>query len=161
MLLHGFMIPRPALGIFHKAAPMFSANRLRSGRLITLFGLIVLLAVSGCSTQKLVEVSGQATVDGKPLTKGVIVFAPDKDNTLKTLPKGEVDEHGKYRLSTAEKEGVPLGWYKVYVAYSVKSMKGEPIPVHEKYLDAEHTPLSVEVVANPQPGAYDLKFSEK
>jgi hypothetical protein len=141
---------------------MYSANQFpRSGRFVTLFCLGVLFAVAGCSTQRHVDVKGKATVDGKPLTKGVIVFAPDKDNALKTISKGEVDENGNYHLATAQKEGIPLGSYKVYVVFNVKNMNGAPIPVHAKYMDTEHTPLSVEVVENPQPGAYDLKFSEK
>lgn len=36
----------------------------------------------------------------------------------------------------------------------------EPIPVHKKYSNFKTTDLTVEVVADPQPGAYDLKFTK-
>jgi hypothetical protein len=108
-------------------------------------------------------VSGKATVDGKPLTisAATIMFAPDKDNPIKKLPYGVLDENGMYRATTGDKSGVPLGWYKAYIAFDARQSKGKPPPFHSRYLDATTSPLSVEVVANPQPGAYDLKFTEK
>jgi hypothetical protein len=35
-----------------------------------------------------------------------------------------------------------------------------PIPVNQKYTDAGKTPLSIEVVAQPEPGRYDLQFTK-
>jgi hypothetical protein len=131
---------------------------------VLFFCLGGLFAVAGCG-QKVVEVSGKATVDGKPLTKGVIFFAPDKDNSLQTIPSGAVDDNGTYHLSTGGKAGAPLGWYKVYVGFEGVKRKGEtnaaPLSINPKYLSAARSPLSIEVVDNPQPGAYDLKFTKK
>ena len=135
---------------------------LRRARLVMFFCLGGLFAVAGCGERR-VAVSGKATVDGKPLTTSAatILFAPDKDNPLQKIPSAVLDANGMYHVSTGDKEGVPLGWYKVYVAFDVKKSKGVPVPFHPKYLDAATSPLSVQVVANPPPGAYDLKLTEK
>ncbi len=132
-----------------------------AARLILCFCLCGLLAVTGCSQANWVDVSGKATVDGKPLTKAAVFFAPDKDNPLKAIPGGVVDEDGVYHLTTGDKSGAPLGWYKVFIDYEHKKGERVPSPVHPKYLAAGQTPLAVQVVANPQPGTYDLKFSKK
>jgi hypothetical protein len=120
-----------------------------------------LFAVAGCSRAQWVEVSGQAAVDGKPLTKATVFFTPDKDNPLQALPVGDLDENGTYHLVTGDRKGAPVGRYKVFVDYEHKKGENVPSPVHARYLDAAQTPLTVEVVADPQPGAYDLKFSKK
>jgi hypothetical protein len=49
----------------------------RGARLITLFCLAGLFAAAGCGP-RLVDVRGQVTVNGKPLTDAVIFFAPNK-----------------------------------------------------------------------------------
>jgi hypothetical protein len=122
-----------------------------------------LVAVAGCG-RKHVEVTGTATADGKALTNATIFFAPDKDNPLKTIPKGTVDENGTYHLTTEGRAGAALGWYKVYVGFEgPKGKEGKalpPIPVNPKYLSAAASSLSLEIVENPQPGAYDLKMTK-
>jgi hypothetical protein len=127
--------------------------------------LLLLLAaalsvLSGCSPRYF-SVRGKATVDGKPLTTGAIKFTPDKDNPLKTIHKADVDSEGNYEIIFPEKEGVPLGWYKVTAAFDKKELGGASLPVHTRFTSATSTPISIEIVATPQPGAYDLEFSEK
>ena len=80
----------------------------------------------------------------------------DKDNPIKKLPYGVLDENGMYVATTGDREGVPLGKYKVYVAFDALVSKGKPPPFHTRYLDTATSPLSVEVVASPPPGAYRL-----
>src|SRR5207244_1051291 len=113
--------------------------------------------------EKMGEVTGKVTVDGKPLISNAttILFAPDKDNPIKRIPCGVLDESGVYHATTGDKEGIPLGRYKAYVAFDARQSKGKPPPFHARYLDAATSPLAIEVVANPQPGAYDLKLTEK
>jgi hypothetical protein len=43
---------------------------------------------------------------------------------------------------------------------TVSSPDDARIPVHKKYTDFNATDLFVEVVEEPGPGAYDLKFSK-
>jgi hypothetical protein len=106
-------------------------------------------------------VTGKATVDGKLLNSPLltILFAPDKDNPLKKIPSASLDANGQYTMVTGGTGGVPLGWYRVHVHWDSKNAKGQPCPVHPRFLESGLTTLSLEVVTNPQPGAYDLKFT--
>ena len=123
------------------------------------FGALVACCV-GCG-EKRAPVRGKATVDGKALDSKLItiLFAPDKGNALQKIPFAPLDENGNYTMTTGDSAGVPLGCYKVYVRWDSKNSKGQPCPVHARFLDSAQTTLSVEVVANPQPEAYDLKFT--
>ena len=119
-----------------------------------------MLACAGCGERR-AEVTGKVTVDGKPLGGKLItiLFAPDKDNPIRKIPAAAVDPNGTFTMRTGATGGVPLGWYKVHVHWDSKNAQGQPCPVHPRFLEAGLTTLSVEVVANPQPGAYDLKFT--
>ena len=119
-----------------------------------------LFACTGCGERR-AEVTGKATVDGKPLNSPLItiLFAPDKDNPVKKIPSASLDANGQYTMVTGGTGGVPLGWYRVHVHWDSKNAKGQPCPVHPRFLESGLTTLSVEVVKNPQPGAYDLKFT--
>ena len=132
----------------------------RRARLVRALCLGVCLACAGCGERR-ADVSGKATVDGKPLNSKLItiLFAPELDNPLKKIPSGVLDEEGNYTISTGATGGVPLGRYRVHVHWDSKNAKGQPCPVHSRFLDSGLTPLTVEVVANPPPGAYDLKFT--
>jgi hypothetical protein len=57
-----------------------------------------------------------------------------------------------------EKKGAPLGWYKVVVIALDNARPGVNLKsfIDKKYGDEKTTPLSVEVVENPEPGRYDL-----
>jgi hypothetical protein len=128
--------------------------------LVRVLCLGALIACVGCGERR-AEVTGKATVDGKPLNSKLItiLFAPDKDNPLNKIPSAALDDDGQYTMSTGATGGVPLGWYKVHVHWDSKNAKGQPCPVHSRFLDSGLTTLAVEVVANPKPGAYDLKFT--
>jgi len=106
------------------------------------------------------------TLDGKPLLGGVLVFHPDesKGNNVRAGCSGPVKD-GRYTLATSAVtradtgSGAPLGWYKVTLT---NDLPGMPIiKVHKKYLRPETTPLAVEIVDDPQPGAYDLQMTSK
>jgi hypothetical protein len=73
------------------------------------------LAGCGGPAERLVPVSGKVTVNGRPLPGGKVVFHPDagKGNTSRQVPRGTLDAQGVYRLSTGDRAGAPLGWYKV------------------------------------------------
>jgi hypothetical protein len=125
-----------------------------------------LLALAGCGGLKLVPVSGKVMLGDKPLKGGGVSFIPDasKGNTARVSCTGRIDSQGHYQLATSavrgsdSGKGAPLGWYKVTL---LTTLPGSPeISVNSKYLDPETTPLSVEVVADPSPGAYDLKLTK-
>src|SRR5947208_1909210 len=105
-----------------------------------------LVAAAGCNREPRAEVSGKVTVDGKPLNSKLItiLFAPDKDNPVKKIPAAAVEENGTYTMRTGATGGVPLGWYKVHVHWDSKIAKGQPCPVHPRFLDSGLTTLSLE-----------------
>jgi hypothetical protein len=125
-----------------------------------------LLTLAGCGGLKLVPVAGKVTVDAEPLKGGVVSFTPDgsKGNTARVTCVGRVNSQGRYELMTSgvrgadTGKGAPPGWYKVTL---ITTLPGEPpLSVHSKYTDPDQTPLSVEVVADPPAGAYDLKLTK-
>lgn len=124
---------------------------------------------------KTFPVSGTVTLDGQPFNAdtGTILFIPDRDRGNETPfePAGTVDENGVYELFTRTKKGAPPGWYRVTVTGTEVAaeppkvtLKQRPRPrslVPAKYGQAKSTPLSVEVVERPTPGAYDLRLTSK
>jgi hypothetical protein len=142
------------------AAIMQRSTLPRGTALVPVLCLGALIACVGCGERR-ADVTGKATVDGKPLNSKLItiLFAPDKDNPLKKIPSAALDDDGQYTMNTGATGGVPLGWYKVHVHWDSKNAKGQPCPVHARFLDSGLTTLAVEVVTNPRPGAYDLKFT--
>jgi hypothetical protein len=120
------------------------------------------LCTAGCG-ERITEVTGKATVDGKPLNSKActIMFAPDRDNKIQRIPSAPLDDNGVFRVQTGADNGVPLGWYKVYVSFDARAAGGKPPPFHARFLKPETSPFSIEVVEKPAPGAYDLPLSEK
>lgn len=125
------------------------------------------MLVVGCGSEdeKLVPVAGKVTVNGKPLTSGTVSFRPDqgKGNKSQHQPNGVIDAEGNYKMTLSpDKKGVPPGWYKVVVVALDDPWPGKPLKsfIDMKYADEKTTPLKVEVVANPEPGRYDLKLTK-
>ena len=134
----------------------------RSARVLAIFCGASLPLVAGCGGPSVVPVSGVATVDGKPLEGFVVTFVPDaaKGHNIEMDCSAKLGKEGQYSLSTDDRydqyKGAPPGWYKVVIW----SNDDKPIPVNQKFQSAHTTELAVEVVADPAPGAYDLKFTK-
>jgi hypothetical protein len=138
--------------------------------------LSVCLAVAGCggSGPKLYPVKGKVTLDGSELKAGSIAFIADqaRGNKVPKNPLGKINSDGTYSITTDGKDGAPLGYYKVTVVTQMPGMDagtpdlvktpGQPSgggDINKRFTSAETTSLSVEVVASPQPGQYDLKVT--
>jgi hypothetical protein len=138
----------------------------RTRRFVAILCAFGLLTLAGCGGRfKLVPVSGTVTVAGEPLTQFRLSFVPDtaKGNTTPVACQGRIDAQGRYELRTIAVKGsdggagAPPGWYKVVL---VVGIQGDPEPNFDsKYTNVNTTPLSVEVVDQPQPGHYDLKLT--
>jgi hypothetical protein len=146
---------------------------------LLLFAFLFGWLASGCGDDsgvgRTVAVAGRVTIDNTPLTakSTVVLFMPDasKGNTSPFEPTGTVDADGNYTLKTKGKNGAPPGWYKVVVT----AHEG-PLPQHPqspqkhrptvktlvpaRYGQEKTSDLSIEVVENPMPGAYDLKLTK-
>jgi hypothetical protein len=131
-------------------------------------GFFVALNLSGCApAESLIPVEGKITLDGKPLTKGSVIFHPDasKGNATLNQPHGEIDPSGTYRLFTQrDRDGAPPGWYKV----SVMAQERDPNDVYKitwitppPYANHETSGIRIEVVEAPAPGAYDVAISSQ
>jgi hypothetical protein len=131
-----------------------------SGRLGVVGALLPLL--SGCgeggSPGTLYPVSGRVTVDGVPLREAQLLLLADAEKGNKTaeLPLGQLKD-GEYSVMTWGKPGAPPGWYKVRVKTSYPGSPEKPVALPARYFDVKSSPLAIEVVASPAPGAYDLK----
>jgi hypothetical protein len=126
-----------------------------------------LLAAAGCGGPKLYPVAGAVTLDGKPLSQCTVSFNTDtaKGNHHVVSCVGRLDGQGHYQLRTIAVRGpdggpgAPPGWYKVTL---LTGLPGDPeIKVKPAFLDPNKSPITVEVVENPEPGRYDLKFTSK
>jgi hypothetical protein len=136
-------------------------------------GLLLLVLGIGCGDGAIrYPVTGKITFNNEPFTAETtrVLFKPDKakgnDSVLE--PVGKIDETGSYVLTTNGKAGAPAGWYRVVVsAHDDTVDPGRPptrLPVPKSVLPARYglassTDLVIEVVANPEPGHYDLKLS--
>lgn len=125
-------------------------------------GLVVMLAGCGKAPVPLYPVSGKIMYEGKPLPKGTVCFIPDstKGNLHPQFGISTIAPDGTYTAKTYTNEGVQPGWYRVKVLATENEPQPSPnwVPiwiVPEKYTTAE-TPLEVEVVPEPAPGAYDF-----
>ena len=140
--------------------------------LVTFLCTFGLIPLTGCGGQRHVPVSGSVTLDGLPLQNAILVFSPDtsKGNTARVSCTSPVQD-GRFELHTAGVKrseagpGAPLGWYKVSLRGTMSgempTFPGQPeMQVNPVYLDAEKTPLSIEVVDNPEPGHYDIKLDK-
>ncbi len=136
------------------------------------FGAVALVTLAGCAkAPRRVPASGSIELDGQPMKGGVIFLSPDteKGNTARVSNSGKI-QNGRFEIETAGIErndagrGVPVGWYKVFVRVNTPGERpkypGLPeIDVDPMYLFPEKTPLAIEIVENPAPGAYDIKVT--
>ena len=147
-------------------------NRFRN---CLLFFCVPLMITSvGCESDlpKLYPVSGTVTLDGDPLAAGHVLLHPNGGggSTSQDVPSGMIKD-GKYEILTGKRSGASAGPYKVVVTATNYSggnappMGGTAVAVRS-LIDAEYstrsqTPLALEVVAEPEAGAYDLKVTKQ
>jgi hypothetical protein len=127
--------------------------------------VVGLIPAAGCNRGlRRIPVSGTVTMDGKPMGRGVLMFHPDpaKGNTARAGCTGPIS-NGQYKLVTTAVTkddtgpGAPLGWYKVTLLHDLPGMA--EIKVHPRFLSPQTTPIEIEIVENPAPGAYDIKLT--
>jgi hypothetical protein len=94
----------------------------------TLLLFVALMPLAGCGGTKLVPVSGNVTLDGKPVAEATVTFISDDG---KYTASGQTDESGNFTLQHSGKEGAPPGNYKVTVIKSAKIEGYVPGPPEE------------------------------
>lgn len=145
------------------------------------FGILVvlLLVTAGCGPPdlKLYPVVGKLSVGDVPVPSGSIQLRADTSQGNKSMevPVGLIQPDGRLELTTGERKGAPLGWWKLLVvADNFQVFEPPPSPdwplfpegweppkslVHARYLGAGTTDISIQVVAIPKADAYVIKLN--
>lgn len=121
-----------------------------------LVAAVTTVLVAGCGQPG--AVSGLVTLDGEPLTTGVITFTPSASGPS---AYGAIGPDGRYELRTGGAAGLAAGEYVVTVAANAAperpaggswpgSERVLPLVTPGKYADRDKTPLRAKVVAGGQ-----------
>lgn len=125
-----------------------------------------LVSFSGCrqNPKNLSKVYGVVRVDGKPLTKGTVMFVPDAGRSA----TGTIQSDGTFTMQTfGDSDGALVGKHKVAViayeadkynrpAYEAPNQKSEPL-VPQHYMSPGTSGLTFEVEAGKANNAeFDL-----
>jgi hypothetical protein len=125
-------------------------------RRVTAVAIATMLA-AGCGRPA--AVSGLVTLDGEPLTTGVITFTPAGTGSS---AYGVIGPDGRYELRTGAAAGLAAGDYVVTVAANAAaadrpaggswpgSERVLPLVTPGKYADRDKTPLRATVAAGDQ-----------
>jgi hypothetical protein len=134
------------------------------GLLLTLFPLACAL-LAGCSS-KTPPVSGRITLNGKPLAKASVTFAPvatKGEQEPGPSSAGITDENGRYSLTLIGQSGrgAMIGKHKVMIALQQEIDTADDTPVKLKQLPLKYngqTTLEFDVPAGGTDKAdFDLK----
>ena len=133
--------------------------------------LAALVGVAGCGIRR-IPTSGKVTLDGQPMTEGVLQFIPDvsKGNNLRVSCSGPIS-NGQWNLVTSGVEradtgtGAPVGWFKVRYFHPNEGSKqpGQSAApkVAAKYYQEETTPISIELTEPPPAEGYTIELTSK
>jgi hypothetical protein len=127
-----------------------SLHRRSMALLMGAFSALPLLA--GCGSELGATVSGQVTIDGKPVGPGMVTFAAERAGEVPAV--GGLDDDGSYTLQTNRKPGVAPGAYRVAIqafqppeglAPGERTMKLSKPLIPEKYLQVDSSGLEYTV----------------
>ena len=124
--------------------------------------LVMLIVATGCEKRlELGQVTGQVTLDGKPLDGVIVKFMPDPEQG-NTGPSsiGRSDEQGNYELfvaGDATRPGAVTGWHRVIVQDPRREDRPPgPLRVTRRFNVALETPLRFEIQSDAQSIALEL-----
>ncbi|HMC63391.1 MAG TPA: hypothetical protein VKI65_00475 [Gemmataceae bacterium] len=133
---------------------------------IALSAVMLLFAAPGCGdadVARLAVVRGRVTYQGKTLTSGTIVFAPDAlRGNNGPLATAAIQPDGSFDLHTGEALGAMPGWHRVTVVALEAGTGGQALAVPrsllpDKYSDPDLSGLTCEVKpAQENSVAFDL-----
>lgn len=107
------------------------------------------LVCFGCGNKVKLTGSVRFSDDGKPLTVGMVCFENEQTGSL---ARGELSADGRFVLgSVSEKDGLPPGNYRVYIAGAMldEGETGSPIPlIDRRYGSGKTSDLRYEIDAS-------------
>ena len=133
--------------------------------------LAALVGVAGCGIKR-IPTFGTVTLDGQPMTEGVLKFIPDasKGTTYRVSCSGPIS-NGRWNLVTTGMEhadtgtGAPVGWFKVIYFHPNEGSKAPGASaapkVAAKYYREETTPISIELTDPPPAEGYTIALTSK
>jgi hypothetical protein len=115
--------------------------------------LIGAVMAAGCSGPNAASVSGNVTLDGQPLTTGMVGFYPEGGNGAPA--NGQIDTSGNYSVSTGTDLGLSPGKYIAIVI----ATKDPPQPYDKT--GAEIPPIPITPGKYGNTNTSDLRFDVK
>ncbi|MBN1588744.1 MAG: hypothetical protein JW888_04450 [Pirellulales bacterium] len=142
-----------------------SRNRILFLAIIVVCTCALLLPAASCSrAPKLAPtaiVTGQITLDDKPVTCGEIAFLPDSSKgTTGPMGMSPIGEDGRYEIRTAGKKGALVGWHKIRIMAIDETKPDKPWIIPIKYSNPDESGLTFEVKAN-QENKHDFPLKSK
>jgi hypothetical protein len=118
---------------------------------IGLISCLALCCLVGCGSEFGATAEGVVTLDGKPISPGLITFAPEGPSEVPAV--SDLDPNGRFVLTTNKKPGVKPGKYRVAiqafrppdVPEGQRTMKPSEKLVPEKYFDVNTSGLEFTV----------------
>ncbi len=128
---------------------------------------LLLLAVAGCGGSEQAEtrkISGTVSLDGRPLTRGHVLFVPDSGRAA----NGEIQSDGSYVLRTyGSADGAVLGTHRVAVVcreeapptkdLGIEPPRPGPSLIPEHYSETAMSGLTFEVTPDG-PSTFDIEL---
>jgi hypothetical protein len=138
-------------------------------RFLLLVGTVLGAGGCGSSAPKgpdvpLSPVTGKITVEGTPMTVGVVTFYPNQAQGNKNIvvPTGMIKD-GEYKMQTNGKDGAPPGWYKVTISANsptVAILPADAVKPNDSYQNKMMSELQVDVKETPPPSGYNFNLTK-
>ncbi len=144
-----------------------NATLIRMSRRAAAIAALWLIAplTAGCGNSdtgpKRVYVTGTITIDGEPLSQGMVSFFPDESVPGGHSATAHLQPDGTYSLGTFEPEdGVIPGRFRVAVlSYESDFETGESTPlIPERYLSVDESGLTAHVLAEPEHQVFNFQL---
>jgi hypothetical protein len=126
--------------------------------LFSQIAVLFALVLSGCQPGRaLTPISGQVSIDGKPLTTGFVMIRP-KDHRV---AMGKIGSDGRFTIKTKDDEGCVHGEHEVTVM-SRKTLKGDATEhyIPTRYDNPKTSGLKI-VVGKEKQDNWDIKLTWK
>jgi hypothetical protein len=161
-----FSVSSPSLSV--RAHMLVDQARGRS-RWFDVAGIALAFAFGGCHEQagsELIPVSGRVLLDDAPIGPGSLSLRPIAGTGTWDQPAGMIADDGAYQVFTNGKPGAPPGNYAVVVfIHEQPPADGSAHPglpqslIPARYNDPARSGLSLNIVPDALPDAYDLRLS--
>jgi len=123
--------------------------------------LLALLVCAGCSSDGLVDASGEVKLDGKPLSMGTVSFYPADGKGPSSAAVLKEDGHYTVRAAPGRKRVEILGYKKVGQKRHTEDDPSSPIvDITEQIVPERYnakSELTCEIVSGPNDLNFDLK----